>query len=186
MFTASNIHYDFAERTRGFAHGGIGLMHDWARRLDLPGAIDRRLHLLQIHLPVHESAHVLNFAYNVLCEGHCLQDIELRRTDEVFLDARGARRIPDPTTAGDVCRRFRVGDIQTLQEVSHETRLKVWAQQLAALFTQAAIDMDGTLVETTGQCKQGMDIAYDGTWAYHPLVLTLANTGEVLSLVNRR
>jgi hypothetical protein len=30
-----------------------------------------------------------------------------------------------------------------------------------------------------------MDLAYDGTWGYHPLVLTLANTGEVLSLVNR-
>src|SRR5438034_9559401 len=45
--------------------------------------------------------------------------------------------------------------------------------------------MDGTLVETTGECSHGMDIAYDGTWGYHPLVLTLANTGEVLSLVNR-
>jgi hypothetical protein len=42
-----------------------------------------------------------------------------------------------------------------------------------------------TLVATTGQCKRGMDIAYDGTWGYHPLVLTLANTGEVLSIVNR-
>ena len=45
--------------------------------------------------------------------------------------------------------------------------------------------MDGFLVETTGQCKRGMDIAYDGTWGYHALVLTLANTGEVLRLVNR-
>ncbi len=26
--------------------------------------------------------------------------------------------------------------------------------------------MDGFLVETTGQCKRGMDIAYDGTWEY--------------------
>ncbi len=45
--------------------------------------------------------------------------------------------------------------------------------------------MDGFLVETTGQCKRGMDIAYDGTWGYHALVLTLANSGEVLSIVNR-
>jgi hypothetical protein len=45
--------------------------------------------------------------------------------------------------------------------------------------------MDGTVVGTNGECKQGMDIAYEGTWGYHPLVLTLANTGEVLSLVNR-
>jgi hypothetical protein len=45
--------------------------------------------------------------------------------------------------------------------------------------------MDGTMVETTGECKQGMDIAYDGTWGYHPLVVSLANTGEVLSILNR-
>jgi hypothetical protein len=45
--------------------------------------------------------------------------------------------------------------------------------------------MDGTLTETTGACKAGMDIAYDGTWGYHPLVVSLAETGEVLSLVNR-
>src|SRR5437899_13020392 len=60
-----------------------------------------------------------------------------------------------------------------------------WQQQPAAFFDVAIIDMDGSLVETTGQCKQGMDIAYDGTWGYHPLVLSLANTGEVLWLVNR-
>ena len=185
MFTASNIHFEIADRSRGLAHGGIGAMHLLARRLGLIDAIDRRLHLLKIHVPFHESDHVLNFAYNALCEGNCLQDIELRRNDEVFLDALGARRIPDPTTAGDFCRRFTVADIHTLQDIFHETRQKVWAKQPPAFFDQATIDMDGTLVETTGRCKQGMDIAYDGTWGYHPLVLTLANTGEVLSIVNR-
>ena len=45
--------------------------------------------------------------------------------------------------------------------------------------------MDGHLVATTGQCKEGMDIAYEGTWGYHVLLLSLAETGEVLSLVNR-
>jgi hypothetical protein len=185
MFTAANIHYEIAERTRGLTHGGIGAMHALARRLGLIEAIDRRLHLLKIHLPYHESDHVLNLAYNAVCEGDRLQHIELRRNDEVFLDALGTQRIPDPTTAGDFCRRFKVHHIQTLQDIFHDTRLKVWAEQPAAFFAQATIDMDGTLVETTGQCKQGMDIAYDGTWGYHPLVLTLANTGEVLSLVNR-
>ena len=185
QFTARNIHYEIAERSRGLAHGGIGAVHDLARQLGLIDAIDRRLHLLQIHMPFHESDHVLNFAYNALCEGTCLQDIELRRNDEVFLDALGARRIPDPTTAGDFCRRFQVRHIHLLQDIFHDTRLTVWAQQPAAFFAQATIDMDGTLVETTGQCKRGMDIAYDGTWGYHPLVVSLANTGEVLGLLNR-
>jgi Transposase DDE domain group 1 len=185
MFTASNIHYEIAGRCRGISSGGIGALHLLARRLGLIDTIDRRLHLLKIHLPYHESDHVLNLAYNALCEGTCLQDLELRRTDEAFLDALGARRIPDPTTAGDFCRRFTRADIDTLQDVFDEARLKAWAGQPEAFFDRATIDMDGTLVATSGSCKQGMDIAYDGTWGYHPLVLTLANTGEVLRLVNR-
>ena len=185
MFTASNIHYDIAERTRGLAHGGIGVMHALAKRLGLIDAIDDHLHLLKIHLPFHESDHVLNFAYNVLCEGSRLEHIELRRNDEVFLDALGARRIPDPTTAGDFCRRFKVQDIHTLQDIFRDTSVRAWAEQPPQFFDQATLDMDGTLVETTGQCKKGMDIAYDGTWGYHPLVVSLAETGEVLSIVNR-
>ena len=185
LFTASNIHYEMADRTRGIAHGGIGAIHALARQLGLIDAIDERLHLLKIHLPFHESDHVLNFAYNALCEGTCLQDIELRRNDEVFLDALGARRIPDPTTAGDFCRRFTPADSDTLQDVFNDVRRRVWQQQPDTFFDLATIDMDGTLVQTSGQCKQGMDIAYDGTWGYHPLVLSLANTGEVLWLVNR-
>jgi Transposase DDE domain group 1 len=185
MFTASNIHYEISDRDRGIAHGGIGAIHRLVGQLGLADAIDRRLVLFKFHLPYHESDHVLNLAYNALCEGTCLQDIELRRTDEVFLDALGARRIPDPTTAGDFCRRFDVAHIHALQDAFHETRQKVWAQQPAAFFEEARVDMDGMLVATTGSCKQGMDIAYDGTWGYHVLIVSLANTGEVLGLVNR-
>ena len=100
MLTARNIQYEIGERSRGIGYGGIGAIHLLVRKLGLAEAIDRRLRLLQIHLPYHESDHVLNLAYN-------------------------------------------------------------------------------------GACKQGMDIAYNGTWGYHPLVVSLANTGEVLSLVNR-
>jgi hypothetical protein len=186
MFTASNIQYEISGRERGIAHGGIGAMHTLARRLGLIDAIDRYLVVFEVlHLPYHESDHVLNFAYNSLCGGTCLEDIELRRNDEAFLDALGARRIPDPTTAGDFCRRFNAGKIRALQNAFHETRQKVWARQPAAFFEQAIIDADGTLVNTTGSCKKGMDISYKGTWGYHPLLLTLANTGEVLSIVNR-
>src|SRR5271167_377381 len=185
MFTARNIDYELAGRVRGIAHGGIGAMLLLARRIGLIDAIDRRLHLLKIHLPYHESDHVLNLAYNALCDGTCLQDLELRRNDEVFLDALGARRIPDPTTAGDFCRRFQAADVHTLIDIANEVRLPIWARQPASFFDQAFIDMDGTLVPTDGECKAGIDIAYEGTWGYHPLVVSLGNTGEVLSVVNR-
>jgi hypothetical protein len=185
MFTAGNILYEIGERGRGIGYGGIGAMHLLVRKLGLAAAIDRRLHLLKVHLPYHESDHVLNLAYNALCDGTCLEDIELRRNDEVFLDALGARRIPDPTTAGDFCRRFGPEDVNILQDVLNDVRKKAWAGQPHEFFAQARIDADGTLVGTTGECKHGMDISYKGVWGYHALVVSLANTGEVLSLLNR-
>ncbi len=122
--------------------------------------------------------------YNALCGGTSLHDIELRRNDEFFLDAIGAERIPDPTTAGDFCRRFKPHHINCLQDAFDEVRVGIWQQQDKSFFEQATIEMDGTIVETTGQCKQGMDISYKGIWGYHPLVLTLAETGVVLRLIN--
>ncbi|MBV8235285.1 MAG: IS1380 family transposase, partial [Acidimicrobiia bacterium] len=185
IFTASNIHYEVATRTRAISCGGIGALQLLVRKLGLAEAIDERLHLLKFHLPYHESDHVLNFASNALCNGTCLDDIELRRNDAVFLDALGADRIPDPTTAGDFCRRFTAEDVEILQDVVDQTRLKVWQQQPPEFFDEAILDVDGTLVATGAGCKQGVDIAYDGTWGYHPLIISLANTGEVLSIVNR-
>jgi hypothetical protein len=185
VITASNIHYEVADKTRAIPCGGIGAIHLMVRKLGLVEAIDERLHLLKFHFPYHESDHVLNFAYNALCNGTCLDDIELRRNDVVFLDALGADRIPDPTTAGDFCRRFAPDDVETLQDIFDQIRLKVWRAQPADFWDEAIIDVDGTLVATGARCKQGIDIAYDGTWGYHPLIVSLANTGEVLSIVNR-
>jgi hypothetical protein len=185
QLAARNIHYEVSDQTNGLICGGIGAIHLLARRIGLIDDIDRNLHLLKIHLPYHESDHVLNFAYNALCNGTCLQDIELRRTDENFLDALGTRRIPDPTTAGDFCRRFTDPDVETLINALNDTRRRVWAEQPDDFFACATIDLDGTLTPTTGQCKQGMDIAYNGVWGYHPLIVSLANTGEILSVINR-
>ena len=179
MFAASNIKYDVSNRIHAITCGGIGTFHLLARKLGLIDAIDNRLHLLLLHLPYHESDHVLNIAYNPLCGGRCMQDMEVRRNDENFLNALGTRRTPDPTTAGDFCRRFEQTDIETLLDVINDTRRRVWAEQPKSFFECAIIDMDGSLIETTGQCKEGMDISYNGLWGYHPLVVSLANTGEV-------
>jgi hypothetical protein len=185
MYRARNMQYEHSDRVRGLVSGGIGAMHRLAHHVGLVAAIDRRVEVLKVHLPYHESDHVLGIAYNVLCGGTCLQDIELRRQNEVYLDALGAQRIPDPTTAGDFCRRFDEATIEALQAAINETRVRVWRAQPAAFFEEAIIDADGTLAETTGQCKEGMDIAYTGVWGYHPLVVSLANTQEPLFLVNR-
>jgi len=175
-----------ADRTRAVCHGGIGAIHLLARKVGLIDAIDRDLELLKVHLPYHESDHVLNLAYNVLCGGTCLEDLELLRNDEAYLDALGTGRIPDPTTAGDFCRRFTsAAQVDALQESINRVRAGVWKGQGDEFFGRAVIDADGTIAPTGGCCKQGMDISYDGRWGYHPLVISLANTREPLYILNR-
>jgi Transposase DDE domain group 1 len=185
MMSASNIHYEVADRIQATSAGGIGMIHQLVKRLGLDREINERLNLLKIYMPYCESDHVLNIAYNALAGGTCLEHLELRRHDEAYMNALGARRIPDPTTAGDFCRRFDAALIHILQQIFNEVRVWVWQQQPASFFEEAILDADGTMVETTGQCKQGMNMSYKGEWGYHPLMVSLANTGEPLYLVNR-
>ena len=185
MLKASNIQYEMAERTGAMNCGGVGAMHLMVQRLGLVEDIDKNLQLLKVHLPYHESDHVLNLAYNLLAGGQRLEDIELRRQDEVFLNGLGAERIPDPTTAGDFTRRFQVEDIVALEECVNRARLAVWKVQPEGFLKEAFVDVDGTVAPTYGECKEGMDISYKGIWGYAPLIVSLANTKEVLYLVNR-
>jgi hypothetical protein len=185
MLRAGKVQYELSGRSVGTVYGGIGLIQQLVRELELAEEIDQRVCLFKLHLPYHESDHVLNLAYNALCEGRCLEDLEQRRQDEAYLNLLGAERIPDPTTAGDFCRRFSGHDLAQLHAAFDAVRQKVWAQQPAEFFAEARIDADGTLVGTLGECKQGIDYSYQGVWGYHPLLVSLANTGEVLRLVNR-
>ncbi len=185
MFKDSNLQYQIADRTRAIGFGGIGAMHKLVCKLGLDKAINKNIVLLKYHVPYWESDHVLNIAYNVLTGGTCLEDIERLRNDETYMNGLGAERVPDPTTAGDFLRRFDETWIFALQETINEARMKVWSLQDDSFRKEAIIDVDGTVAETSGECKEGMDIAYNGIWGYAPLIVTLANTNEVLYLVNR-
>ena len=185
MFKGSNIHYEMAERVQAVNCGGIGAMHLMVQRLGLVEDIDLHLSLLKVHLPYHESDHVLNIACNILAGGVRLEDIEQRRQDENFLNGLDAQRIPDPTTAGDFTRRFDASDILRLQECFNRSRQAVWKVQPAGFLKEAFIDVDGTIAGTCGECKEGIGLSYKGIWGYAPLIVSLANTKEVLYLINR-
>jgi len=177
--------YEVSGKVTAISCGGIGLVHEMVRSIGLAEAIDRTVHVFKRHFPYHESDHVLNLAYNLLAGGTCIEDIELLRQNEGYLDTLGAQRIPDPTTAGDFLRRFGEGEIQGLQRAIHRTQQKVWKRLPRKERELAQIDVDGTIAPTCGACKEGMDLSYKGEWGYAPLLVSLANTQEVLFTVNR-
>jgi hypothetical protein len=186
MFTSGKVGYEVGANTDATCFGGIAAAHRLVVKLGLVDQINDGLQLLKVHLPYHESDHVLNLAYNVVCGGTRLEDIERLRHDTAYMNALGADLIPDPTTAGDFCRRFTEDDVVELMERINAVRPQLWAGRGRDLLAGIAyIDVDGTLAPTCGQHKAGMDISYKGIWGYAPLIVSLANTKEVLYLVNR-
>jgi len=178
--------YELADRTQAICHGGLAAMIKLADKCGLREAIDKRLNLLKVHAPYSESDHVLTHTLNAMSGGTRLEHIELLRNNSALLDAMGADSIPDPTTSGDFTRRFVEADVICLMDSIDEARLNVWRQQPPEFFAEeAVIDVDGVIVKTLGECKDGMDISYKKDWGYHPLLISFANTQEVLVIINR-
>lgn len=177
--------YQLAEKQQAVSCGGIGMIMELVKQVELRKQINRAVPIFKVYAPYDETDHVLNIACNLLTGGTCLEHLEIRRNDEAYLDALGAVRIPDPTTAGDFCRRFSSLQLLNLMQAINRSRQTVWKQQPQEFFDVATIEADGTMVETNGEKKQGIGMNYKGQWGYHPLVVTLAETGEVLYLANR-
>ena len=186
MMRSGKIHYEIGTNIDAMSYGGIAAVHRLVGKLGLPRLIDERVELLKVHLPYHESDHVLNLAYNVVCGGTRLEDIERLRHDTAYMNALGADLIPDPTTAGDFCRRFGEQQVIELMECINSVRPLLWQGRGNELLgPMTYIDSDGTLAPTWGEQKAGMNISYKGVWGYAPLIISLANTKEVLYVVNR-
>lgn len=185
VLAGGNEQLEVSQRSVATAVGGIGLVHRLVRQLGLPKLIDDAVQIFKVHCPYHESDHVLNIAYNIVSGGRTLDDIEQLRQDEAYMDALGAARIPDPTTAGDFLRRLDRGHIDDLSEAINVARTRVWKKNKRSFFERAFIDVDGTIAGTQGECKEGMDMSYKGIWGYAPLLVTLANTSEILYTRNR-
>jgi hypothetical protein len=185
VFHHRTVRVEVIEREPVTADGGLALAHQLAMRLGLDRSLNQHLHLLRLHLPYHESDHVLTLAYNLFAGGRDLEDIQNLQHSPAMKNLLGACRIPDPTTAGDFLRRFRMEDLAAEQRAIDEARVKVWRKRPKRDRRTGTLDMDSTLKLVYGACKQGAEFSYKGGWSYHPLLFTLAETGEPLRLVNR-
>lgn len=155
------------------------------KTLDLRSHINSAIPLLKFHSPYDEEDQVFNSALDLLARGTCLDHLEIHRTDEAYLNAVGSQRIPDTPTAGDFCRSCSSNEILGQMLAFDLVRQSAWKLQPAEFLGRAVIEVDGSTVETSGQRQQGIRINYEKRWGHHPLIVTLANTQEVLFIHNR-
>lgn len=185
VFRNRRVRLHVQQRGQTTPYGGLALAHDLAMRLQLDREINRTLCLLKLKLPYFESDHFLTHVYNQYVGGACIEDISNLQHSEAIKALLGACRIPDPSTAGDFLRRFRPAHLRAVQRVIDQAREKVWSQLPRARRRVATIDLDSTIKVVYGECKQGADFSYNGQWSYHPLLITLMETNELLRTINR-
>lgn len=174
------------ERGEATAYGGLSLAAALVGRLGVERALDRALDLLQSHRPFTESDHVLTHVYNLFVGGTCIEDIGHLQASEPVRRMLGAVRIPDPTTAGDFLRRFDPESLGALDGAIDVGQEGVWRRRYGRKkVDRAIVDLDSHVHPVYGDQKEGADFSYKGPLAYHPLVISLAETQECLRLINR-
>jgi hypothetical protein len=185
VFHNRQVRLKVQERGKVTPYGGLSMAHDLAMRLEMDRDVNRAVPVLKLHLPYMESDHILTHVYNQYVGGLCIEDIASLQHSDAIKHLLGACRIPDPSTAGDFLRRLNRTQLRALQGVIDRAREKVWRQMHHSRKKVATIDMDSTVKEVHGECKAGADFSYNGKWSYHPLLLTMAETHEVLRTINR-
>ena len=168
VFANRQVRLRVQQRGEVTPYGGLSLAHDLTMRLELDKDLNRSLPLLKLHLPYHESDHLLTHVYNLFVGGECIEDIANLQHSEAIKYLLGACRLPDPTTAGDFLRRFHEPHLAAFQGVIDRAREKVWRKLPRSRRKVATIDMDSTVKPVYGECKQGADFSYNGQWSYHP------------------
>ncbi len=174
------------EHSDSTAVGGVALVAGLAKRLGLPALINTKLNLLARRRPYHESDHVMTHVLNLFTGGTAIEDIADLQGDRAVRRILGTPRIPDPTTCGDFLRRFKQRDIRALDEAIDQAQSKAWkAIHGRKKQKLALIDLDSHVKHIYGLKKGGADFTYKGGYGFHPLVISLAGTQEILRIANR-
>jgi hypothetical protein len=186
------LHLEVAPRSTVTPYGGLALASAFLKRFRVAQEIDERVHVLKIHLPFHESDHVLAQALNLYAGGECLEDQAALQHDEGVLRMLGACRLPDPTTAGDFLRRFderrNPGALAGLRAAIDAVQDAVWGKLAGKRKKKrdlAVVDLDGHTKRLYGEQKEGADFDHKGRWSYNVLLASLAGSGECLAVRNR-
>jgi hypothetical protein len=158
-------------------NGGLTVAALLAQKLDITGLVDRHV-TIDGQAGANGGAKAATVIASALAGGDCIDDVARLRAGasrRVFDDTRA------PSTVGIWLRAFGWAAVRQLDRVTRELLARAWAAGLGPdLDAPQTIDIDSTVCETYGLAKQGGEFAYTGVRGYHPLIASLADTGELL------
>lgn len=160
-------------------NAGLAVPAALAQKLGVAELIDER-----VRLPADAAGRAncgikaMTVVGAMLAGGDSIDDVAVLRSGaapELF-DAQRA-----PSTIGTWLRGFLWATMRMLDAVSRVVLARAWAAGLGPdLAADLVVDVDSTLCQTYGRKKQGGVFGYTHQRGYHPLLATLAGTGEVL------
>lgn len=149
-----------------------------AEALNIPKVLDEEIRVKRRAAGYPESEHILAFFASIFQGGDYLDDMEALGEDAAAKRVIGWEETPDPTTAGDFCRRFYAGHLLQVDRA------------MAAIFGEVCrrrkdltcwtIDLDAKVREVYGAQKQGAAISYNGVYSLQPMYAFVHETDELV------
>jgi len=159
-------------------HTGLSLFYAMAEALEIPQTLDEHVKVKQRESGYSESEHILALAANAFVGGDYLEDLEALREDVAIQRAIGRKDIPDPTTAGDFCRRFTLGHLLQLNRAFGEIEQRIYERRPEV--THWTVDVDAKVHEVYGEKKQGAAKSYNGIYSLQPMYGFVHETDEMI------
>ena len=172
------IHIAFDDH-RLVANAGLLLPVTLAHHLGLGDLVDQHVDLGDAPGRANGGDKMLTLVASALAGGDCIDDADALRaggTEPVL-----GCSVKAPFTLGTFLRSFSWGHVRQLDRVSRELLARAWATGGGPGDDPLTIDLDSTVCETYGLCKEGAQRHnYTGQRGYHPLLAIAAGTGDVL------
>ena len=158
------------------ANAGLILTGTVCERLDAETVINSTVDLGGREGGFEPGRKVLTLMNTMLVGGSHIGHANILRagsTDKVV-----PHRVMAPSTVGTFLRAFTFGHVRQLESVNDALLQRAWA--LGTTGDSGVVDVDSTICEVHGRSKQGASFGYTKCRCYHPLLATLAATGEIV------
>lgn len=160
------------------AYAGLLQPATLAQRLGLRQLFDEHVRLGATPGHAHAGHKAMTLIHSALAGGECIDDADALRAGGT--EAVLGHQLRAPSTLGTFLRSFTWGHVRQLDRVAGELLARAWRAGAGPGEEAVTIDIDSTICETYGLAKQGGKFGYSGVRGYHPLLASVAGSGEVV------
>jgi Transposase DDE domain group 1 len=166
------------------ANAGLLLVATLVTRLGLEPLINTTVDLSGRVGGALPGRKVLTLVHTMVAGGSHIEHADMLRAG-----ATGSvlpHRVMAPSTLGTFLRSFTFGHVRQLDAVLAEALRRAWSLGAGPGAQPCVVDLDSTICEVCGKAKHGAGFGYTKKLGYHPLLATLAATGELLHVRMRK